>query len=681
MKIGKNFKLKKTKLQLSSPPFNPKRNVNNNNSENSNKIGEKIIGASLNDIMKSENTEFIPKKMEKNISHNIFNLNINATEYIPNKQKMKIQEKAKKEKEQREKIHQEKELELKNKYLYSFEYLLQFENWEISNKTNLIPEETLNHINKMEEKLKKYNKFYQKPNFKNTNSNCNTSISSSSSNKSLSLEPWARKDFTKETKLAEENVLKLKEFDEKSAIKNELREILNIMTHDNYEEKKLKILEIIKENVEYQDQFLDIFFLKAVSEKSYAELYAKLSKYLDTKLPQKREEKTKLKKKPSLFRENLVDKCRYILKCENYDEYIHEEDPEERKIKLKKFILGNVNFLMELVKIKILSKNIVPDCIDFSLKRYNKENNKVLKLIFVQAYIIFVDKFGSLIYKEKMEPEKSKEYKEKYEKIFENIKKMEKDPLIPGQIKYLLLNLIHKKNKNFEESKFEQSLKAKSKKGLADLAKKESSEEEKEEKNDEQNKEREKEEIIEKIQNDLREYKEFVDEKGSSKDYHWSTTTELYDLQYKPFDDILEAYIISSADFIGKKDNLKHAKNYIKELISFYNNQISQNEKNDLKVKILNLIENVKDLALDTPLIYDIYSYVLFIFINSNIMGIEDMEKIFNEEMNKEDIIIISKILKNISELFKVDIFKKELRKFDFIYKNKELFKWLFDDN
>ena len=278
-----------------------------------------------------------------------------------------------------------------------------------------------------------------------------------------------------------------------------------------------------------------------------------------------------------------------------------------------------------------------------------------------------------------MKPEESKEYQEKYEKIFVDIRKMENDPSIPGQIKYFIVNLIHKKNKNFEESKFEQSLKAKSKKELINSIKKESSYEEKEEKiND---KEKEKEEMIEKIKNDLREYQEYVDEKGSSKDYHWKTTTELYDLQYKSFDDILEAYLINSADFIGKKDNIKHSQNYIKELISFYNNQISQNEENDLKAKIISLFENVKDLTLDTPLLYDIYSYVLFTFIYNNIMEIEDLEKIFNKENIKEDIIILSKILQKISELFKDDIFKKELRKFDLICKNKGLFKWLFGDN
>ena len=681
MKSEQNFEIKKTKLKLSSQPFKPKKFFFDKNNQNSNQIDSIAIKDSLENNINDKNNEFISKKMEKNEVENEFNLNINAKEYIPNKEKMENKEKEKKEKEQREKMQQEKEQEIKKKYLYSFEYLLQFEKWELSNRTNLLSEETLNHINKMEEKLKKYDKSYKKKDFKKNNSNCNTSISSSSSNNGASLEPWARKEYTEEFKLAEENKLKLKEFDARGATKNELREILNIMTHDNYDEKKSKILEIIKENVEYQDQFLEIFFLKAVRENSYAELYAKLSKYLDKELPQRSEEKTKTKKKPSLFREKLVNKCRNILKCNNFDEYIQEEEPEERKNKLKKLILGNVNFLMTLVKVKILSKKIVSDCIDFSLKRYKEENNKTLKLIFAQAYILFVDKFGTLIYKEKMKPEELKEYKEKFEKIFENIKKMDNDNSIPGQIKYLIINLIHKKNNNFEESKYEQTLKAKSKKELKDLELKEAKYKENEDENKKEEEDEDEEQIHEKISKDLNEYKEYIQEKGSSKEYPWKTTTELYDLQFKPLDNILEAYVVSSLDFIEKKENIKYAKNYIKELINFYSDKIAKNEKNDLQKKIFNLFELVKDLALDNPTIYDIYSYVLFIFIDNNIMEIADMKNIFNKEMIKEDIEILCKVLQNISKLFKDNEFKKEMRKFDFILKNKGIFKWIFGDN
>ena len=166
-----------------------------------------------------------------------------------------------------------------------------------------------------------------------------------------------------------------------------------------------------------------------------------------------------------------------------------------------------------------------------------------------------------------------------------------------------------------------------------------------------------------------------------SKEYPWKITTELYDLQFKPLDNILKAYVISSFDFIEKKENIIYAKNYIKELINFYSDKIAQNEKNDLQKKIFNLFELVKDLALDNPTIYDIYSYVLFIFIDNNIMEIADMKNIFNKEMIKEDIEILSKVLHNISKLFKDSEFKKEMRKFDFILNNIGIFKWIFGDN
>ena len=65
----------------------------------------------------------------------------------------------------------------------------------------------------------------------------------------------------------------------------------------------------------------------------------------------------------------------------------------------------------------------------------------------------------------------------------------------------------------------------------------------------------------------MNEYKEFIEEEGNSEKYPWSITTELYDEKLKKFDDILEGYLISSADFIEKKSsNAKYAMEYIKEL-------------------------------------------------------------------------------------------------------------------
>ena len=681
----KNYQ--KNKLQLSSRPFHPKDKTLRKTSQNANKT-DLIEGREcLKDIIKNKNIkQFIPKKMRKNEDSEKIDikLSLEAKEYFPNKEKLLNQEKEKKEKEEREKIQKEKEEKIKKEYIYSYEYLMQFETWEISNQTELLPEETLNHINKIEETLKEMNIFYPKQKSKCNYSNCNTSKSSSSSNVSFSMEQWARKDYSKEIKVAEENKIKLKESDEKDKTKNELRELLNILTKDNYDNVKCKILEIIKENVKLQEQFLGIFFLKAVREKSYGELYAKLCKYLNRELPQKSKKNEKAKNPSSFFREKLIEKCREILKSTNFDKYIKEDDPIEKQIKIKKFILGNVNFLTELIKIKLLSKKIMPECIDYLFEKYKNETDKHLKLIHVESIVIFTDKFGSLVHSEKnnMKSEEIKIFKKKLEEIFEKLEKVKNDKELRGHIKYLIINLIEKKKNNYEESQFEKSLRAKSKQELEEeLIKKEKSKQ-KEENEEINQKEQEQEEINEKIKNDLNEYKDMVEEEGNSDKYPWSITTELYDEKLKSFDDILEGYITSSADFIEKKsENILYARDYIRELITYYNEKMKEEEKIDLQKRIFDLFEFVIDLAFETPKIYDIYAYVLFIFIENNIMKVDNLKNIFRKEMNKSDMLIISKLYKKIYNLNNDDLFRKELKGFEFIYKNKDLYEWVFSDN
>mgnify|MGYP007104088498 CR=1 FL=1 len=48
------------------------------------------------------------------------------------------------------------------------------------------------------------------------------------------------------------------------------------------------------------------------------------------------------------------------------------------------------------------------------------------------------------------------------------------------------------------------------------------------------------------MKKDLNEYKDFIQEEGSSDNYNWETTTILYEVKFRSFDDILEGYIISS---------------------------------------------------------------------------------------------------------------------------------------
>ena len=198
--------------------------------------------------------------------------------------------------ETQENDEKEKAEENTNTKVYTCEYLLKFEKLEISMDINFLTKEVLDHINEIEKVLKIKNKNISMT-FSNYSS-CHTSKNNSSSN-IIPLEKWAKKDYSNEYKAAEENKKKFEESSNVDTTKKQLRELLNILTKDNYENIEKQILEIIKDDIEAQGKFLEVFFPKACMEKAYVELHAKLFYDLNKELPQK--DKSKEKKKKNFF--------------------------------------------------------------------------------------------------------------------------------------------------------------------------------------------------------------------------------------------------------------------------------------------------------------------------------------------------------------------------------------------
>ena len=575
-----------------------------------------------------------------------------------------------------EKNQNQKKDEIPQKYVYSYEYLIQFEKMESAMDTNYLNPETLIHIGELEKDLKTLKKTNSKS--ISENSSCHTSKNNSSSNIYVSLEVWAKKDYSKEIKAAEENKKKLDELNNIDPTKKQLRELLNILTKDNYEDIKKNILEIIKPNVDDQVKFIEVFFPKACMESSYVSTYAKLCKDLNKELPQKsksKEDGKDSKKTSSEFRSKLVLNCNKIFRGKNYDEFIKVRNPDEYQLKLKKFILGNIIFITELIKVKLLSKKAGFQCITHLFHEYKSENDKVLKKIHILAIINLVENLGALIHSEEknIKKEELQIYKKNIEEIFKQLEEIKNNE--DGQIHYKILNLIDKKKNNFEKTKYEKSLIAKSKKEVEE----EFNNKGKEKEGNDIEEEISQEFINEKIKKDLYDYKDFVENEGSSTNFKWETTTNLYDLNHKNyFEEILEGYILGCSDFIEKESYIKYAKDYIKEFIEYYNNEINKEQKKQLKNKIFELFENVKDYAFETPKIYEIYSYVLYLLIVNKIMDIEDLKNIKELEVFEEDLKEINIVYRNIYNDIKNDEFKNIIKRFGFIDKNKKIFEWVF---
>lgn len=258
---------------------------------------------------------------------------------------------------------------------------------------------------------------------------------------------------------------------------------LNTITVDNFYEAKKDIMDLINQGQEYQETFIEVLFKKAVTEKSYVVIYAKLCKEIDKELTPKEDPNLRNsiiggKKNPpktSLFRTKLLEKCKNVFRNDQ-DEislYSNIKDPQEKQQRQKAFLLGNVNFIAEMIINKILSKKVVNQCINNLFGRVEKydSDNAFMKHVCLEGIVIITDKFGTLINRTdtKIKQEDQEKFNEDIDSYLNRLNDLqENDPKLPGHIRFKIINLIEKKNNNWEESIVEYTRKIKSKQEVMD---------------------------------------------------------------------------------------------------------------------------------------------------------------------------------------------------------------------
>ena len=214
-------------------------------------------------------------------------------------------------------------------------------------------------------------------------------------------------------------------------IKKELNELLNKLKKNNGENDeniKIQIFEKIKNKDDYQEIFIDIFFYEVCIESKNVELYAKLFKNLDKELSKKYKVKEEGKRISSKFRTKLIENCKKVFKGENYENFLQNENPNQRKNKLKRLIIGNINFISELIKIKMLSKKNIPNCIEFLFTKYKSEKDILLKNTHLVAIIVFIEKFERIVIEDKsMNEEEVQSYMQRIDEMIKELELIQKE--------------------------------------------------------------------------------------------------------------------------------------------------------------------------------------------------------------------------------------------------------------
>ena len=749
-----DFNLKKEEYLYNNYNKNNNYNENDNDNDISNEnINDEINNENMETEIEEKKNNYIKKDVDMDKYKEIFNKQqiISKLELLMNKLKNKTNQEysihnnafnnSKYENEKDYDMNNDKDISgdriinnnllqsqnMNNKIIYTFEEIFSYKNKKICQNTNLLSLEVINHCNEISNNIEHKDSF--KPKYKNINMNSNNYVYTSNNTDNLtkngkesSMGQWARKDMTKEIEEAEKYVKELNSKMSKDNFKYEIIEILNTLTVDNYKNilNKMKEMLYFSENdknhkiklnkPEYllhnQFIFAEIILDKATIEKGYVVLYAKLCADLFIELIKLIKEYYNVEMQNQLINgENLktilTSECRQRFdECISVSTLNKSKDDYEKKeifLILKKKFLGNMNFIAELINVKLLSQTKGFEFLDLLYKRYKEiKNNDKIKFLNLEGAVTLLTKFGRIIMERK---------NPKHIQNLENYMKDNINPIVsnnnnidnkglPNYLKFKIINLIEKKKNNWKDSLYEQSIIAKGKNSNISLSNELADsniidesliDSQKIMNNNNQEKE---ESIIILLKNDIDNYVTFLNEHNIhnkddlneynnknenniiNNEYDWSISEELINKARNELEEIIRCYIEVCIDYVTKEKYIFFCGEYIKNIVNYYSIDLTKDEIERVHDSMIEIYLNIEDICIDNFLMFEIMGYLLLILFNNNLLYIEDLDKFINEDRNK--IIKISQVIK-----FTI-IYSEE--KYKELYNNLKKIK-LFNDN
>lgn len=535
--------------------------------------------------------------------------------------------------------------------IMKIEYMHKFASLSICNKTDLLTDDTIRHLENM--KIREEERIQQKYNNRQSYKGSKPMVRSepktikdepASSNiirravkidlsqpapENKTLEKWGRRDLTAYVNEAEKQRELIIQARSEDTLKDELVDLLNKITVDTYPDTRTAIFNLVKDSTDAQNKLLDVLFNKALTGGTYVNLYAKLCKDLDKDLPQKVESKDN-KPAQSLFRKSLLEKSKKIFALKNLD-LDSQGNKEEQIIRLKKSVLGNVNFITELISTKVLSKSISFQCLNSLFLKLekdvdqlqDKDVSRALQLMIIEAICILLDKFGTFINKldKIIKPEVLEENNRDLDKQIIKIEKYVNDNSnsLPGHIQFKVINLIEKKKRGWELSEVDKLQKAK---GLKELN------EDSQAQNNNDGCQVSIEEVMKDLKMEISNYKDAVESESYK---NWDTSTSLYNKGVN-LATMAQAINDLCVDYVN---NLKVAEivcNYMSELFNYYKKDPDL-EKKKLREKTLEIALNLSDTLLDNKLMSIIVGQLLVLTYNFYNLRVSDFDNLdINEE-------------------------------------------------
>ncbi|XP_012437563.1 eukaryotic translation initiation factor 4G isoform X1 [Gossypium raimondii] len=238
--------------------------------------------------------------------------------------------------------------------------------------------------------------------------------------------------------------------DEEEAKQRQLKSILNKLTPQNFEKLFEQVKAVNIDNAVTLTGVISQIFDKALMEPTFCEMYANFCQCLAGELPDFIENNEKI-----TFKRLLLNKCQEEFERgereqeeankieEEGEAKLSEEEREEKRIKARRRMLGNIRLIGELYKKKMLTERIMHECIKKLLGEYENPDEED-----VEALCKLMSTIGEMI-----DHPKAKVHMDAY---FERMAKLSNNMKLSSRIRFMLRDAIDlRKNKWQQRRKVE----------------------------------------------------------------------------------------------------------------------------------------------------------------------------------------------------------------------------------
>ncbi|KAJ0254867.1 Eukaryotic translation initiation factor 4G [Hirschfeldia incana] len=238
--------------------------------------------------------------------------------------------------------------------------------------------------------------------------------------------------------------------DEEQAKQRQLKGILNKLTPQNFEKLFEQVKGVNIDNVVTLTGVISQIFDKALMEPTFCEMYADFCVHLSGALPELNEDGEKV-----TFKRLLLNKCQEEFeRGEKEEEEASrvaeegqveqtEEEREEKRLKVRRRMLGNIRLIGELYKKRMLTEKIMHACIQ-KLLGFDQDPHEEN----IEALCKLMSTIGVMI-----DHSKAKDHIDAY---FERMKMLSGKEELSSRVRFMLINAIDlRKNKWQERMKVE----------------------------------------------------------------------------------------------------------------------------------------------------------------------------------------------------------------------------------